>query len=70
MESTDAKTNHDLTEDYRGLTLKYKDLQAKFRHFEIAGMFILWIVLVVGVLEMLFNNNNIKKKKINNDNIA
>lgn len=36
MEANDTKTNHDLTEDYRSLTLKYKDLQAKFRHFEIA----------------------------------
>jgi dynein regulatory complex protein 1 len=36
MEAADTKTNHELTEDYRGLTLKYKDLQAKFRHFEIA----------------------------------
>lgn len=36
MEAVDSKTNHDLTEDYRSLTLKYKDLQAKFRHFEIA----------------------------------
>jgi dynein regulatry complex protein 1 len=35
-EAADARTNHELTEDYRGLTLKYKDLQAKFRHFEIA----------------------------------
>eukprot|EP01039_Chlorochromonas_danica_P009630 gene9630-10645_t len=36
MEASESKTNNDLTEDYRGLTLKYKDLQAKFRHFEIA----------------------------------
>ncbi len=36
MEASDSKTNHELTEDYRTLTLKYKDLQAKFRHFEIA----------------------------------
>lgn len=36
MEAADTKTNNDLTEDYRSLTLKYKDLQAKFRHFEIA----------------------------------
>lgn len=35
-EASDLKTNHDLTEDYRTLTLKYKDLQAKFRHFEVA----------------------------------
>jgi dynein regulatory complex protein 1 len=36
MEAQDKKINDELTEDYRGLTLKYKDLQAKFRHFEIA----------------------------------
>lgn len=36
MEAVDSRTNHDLTEDYRSLTIKYKDLQAKFRHFEIA----------------------------------
>lgn len=36
MEATDLRTNSDLTEDYRTLTLKYKDLQAKFRHFEVA----------------------------------
>lgn len=35
-DSADARLNNDLTEDYRSLTLKYKDLQAKFRHFEIA----------------------------------
>jgi dynein regulatory complex protein 1 len=36
METSDSKTNNELTENYRSLTLKYKDLQAKFRHFEIA----------------------------------
>lgn len=36
MEAQDTKTNNELTDDYRGLTLKYKELQAKFRHFEIA----------------------------------
>ena len=36
MNALDAKTNSDLTEDYRRLTQKYKDLQAKFRHFEVA----------------------------------
>lgn len=36
MNVLDAKTNNDLTEDYRRLTQKYKDLQAKFRHFEVA----------------------------------
>lgn len=30
------KINKDLTEDYRILTQKYKELQSKFRHFEIA----------------------------------
>lgn len=35
-EANDLKVNHDLTEDYRTLTLKYKELQAKFRHFEVA----------------------------------
>lgn len=36
ISSADARTNTDLTEDYRRLTQKYKDLQAKFRHFEVA----------------------------------
>lgn len=36
MNTLDAKTNNDLTDDYRRLTQKYKDLQAKFRHFEVA----------------------------------
>lgn len=36
MNALDAKTNNDLTDDYRRLTQKYKDLQAKFRHFEVA----------------------------------
>lgn len=36
METADNKTNSELTEDYRRLTHKYKDLQAKFRHFEVA----------------------------------
>ena len=36
MEASDNKTNSDLTENYRRLTHKYKDLQAKFRHFEVA----------------------------------
>lgn len=35
-ETNDFRVNHDLTEDYRTLTLKYKELQAKFRHFEVA----------------------------------
>ena len=36
MDALDSKTNSDLTEDYRRLTQKYKDLQAKFRHFELS----------------------------------
>jgi dynein regulatry complex protein 1 len=36
MNTLDTKINNDLTEDYRRLTSKYKDLQAKFRHFEIS----------------------------------
>lgn len=36
ISTADARTNTDLTEDYRRLTQKYKDLQAKFRHFEVA----------------------------------
>jgi dynein regulatory complex protein 1 len=36
MEGADTKTNNDLTDDYRSLTQKYKELQAKFRHFEVA----------------------------------
>lgn len=36
LSTVDAKTNAELTEDYRRLTQKYKDLQAKFRHFEVA----------------------------------
>jgi dynein regulatry complex protein 1 len=36
MGTADAKTNNELTNDYRSLTQKYKELQAKFRHFEIA----------------------------------
>eukprot|EP01041_Mallomonas_annulata_P003995 gene3995-7959_t len=36
MDALDSKTNSDLTEDYRRLTQKYKDLQSKFRHFELS----------------------------------
>ena len=36
IEKADKKENTELTEDYRRLTNKYKDLQAKFRHFETA----------------------------------
>jgi dynein regulatory complex protein 1 len=34
--AADQKTNSELTEDYRNFTRKYKDLQAKFRHFEVS----------------------------------
>eukprot|EP00606_Chrysophyceae_sp_TOSAG23-5_P000135 GSChrysophyteH2.ASY1.ANO1.1028.1 assembled CDS len=34
--AADQKTNSELTDDYRNLTRKYKDLQAKFRHFEVS----------------------------------
>jgi dynein regulatory complex protein 1 len=36
ISTADARTNTELTEDYRRLTQKYKDLQAKFRHFEVS----------------------------------
>lgn len=36
ISTADSRTNTELTEDYRRLTQKYKDLQAKFRHFEVA----------------------------------
>ena len=36
MEGADSKINNDLSDDYRSLTRKYKELQAKFRHFEVA----------------------------------
>jgi len=36
MSATDQKTNTELTSDYRSLTRKYKELQAKFRHFEVS----------------------------------
>jgi len=32
----DKKKNDELSEDYRRITKQYKDLQAKFRHFELA----------------------------------
>lgn len=35
MNAADQKMNSELTSDYRSLTRKYKDLQAKFRHFEV-----------------------------------
>jgi len=34
--AADQKMNSELTEDYRNLSRKYKDLQAKFRHFEVS----------------------------------
>lgn len=33
---TDRKRNDELTEEYRRITKQYKDLQAKFRHFEVS----------------------------------
>jgi len=36
MEAADTRMNNELTADYRTLTGKYKELQAKFRHFEVA----------------------------------
>ena len=36
MSASDQKTNAELTSDYRSLTRKYKELQAKFRHFEVS----------------------------------
>lgn len=36
METADNKMNSELTEDYRRLTSKYKNLQGKFRHFEVS----------------------------------
>src|SRR5690606_36723244 len=36
MDRVDSRKNDELTEDYRRLTHKYKDLQSKFRHFEVA----------------------------------
>lgn len=36
LNAADQKMNSELTSDYRSLTRKYKDLQAKFRHFEVS----------------------------------
>ena len=36
MEKSDGKINAELTEDYRRLTSRYKNLQAKFRSFEVS----------------------------------
>lgn len=36
MEAADNKMNNELTEDYRRLTSKYKNLQSKFRVFEVS----------------------------------
>lgn len=36
LNAADQKMNNELTSDYRSLTRKYKDLQAKFRHFEVS----------------------------------
>ena len=35
-DARDRRRNDELTEEYRRLTRQYKDLQAKFRHFEVA----------------------------------
>ena len=35
-DTRDRKKNDELTEEYRRITKQYKDLQAKFRHFEIS----------------------------------
>jgi dynein regulatory complex protein 1 len=35
-EMRDKKKNEELTESYRSITKQYKDLQAKFRHFELS----------------------------------
>lgn len=36
QDAADRHKNQDLTEEYRRITKQYKDLQSKFRHFEIA----------------------------------
>lgn len=35
-DSRDRKKNDELTEDYRRITKQYRDLQAKFRHFQVS----------------------------------
>ena len=35
-DARDRKKNEDLSEEYRRITKQYKDLQSKFRHFELA----------------------------------
>lgn len=35
-DARDRRRNDDLTDDYRRITKQYNDMQAKFRHFEIA----------------------------------
>ena len=35
-DSRDKKKNEELTEEYRRITKQFKDLQAKFRHFEVS----------------------------------
>jgi len=35
-DTRDRKRNEELTEEYRRITKQYKDLQAKFRHFEVS----------------------------------
>ncbi|GMH87953.1 hypothetical protein TrST_g12260 [Triparma strigata] len=36
FDARDKKRNEELSEDYRRITKQYKDLQSKFRHFELA----------------------------------
>ena len=36
FDTRDKKKNEELSEDYRRITKQYKDLQSKFRHFELA----------------------------------
>ncbi|GMI56192.1 hypothetical protein TeGR_g5314, partial [Tetraparma gracilis] len=36
FDARDKKKNEELSEDYRRITKQYKDLQSKFRHFELA----------------------------------
>jgi dynein regulatory complex protein 1 len=36
MDARDRKKNDELTDQYRSITKQYKDLQSKFRHFELA----------------------------------
>ena len=35
-DARDKKRNEELTEEFRRITKQYNDMQAKFRHFEVA----------------------------------